>query len=98
MYLDANNLYGHSMSQKLPTGKFEWLYKFDIDFLKRFDCNGDYGLFVECDLNYPKELHDLHNNYPLAVEKRNVKESELSPYQLNQLSNHNEKHSEKINK
>ena len=25
LYLDANNLYGHSMSQTLPIGKFRWV-------------------------------------------------------------------------
>ena len=29
VYLDANNLYGHAMIQKLPYGKFEW-YDFKI--------------------------------------------------------------------
>ena len=27
------------------------------------------GYFIECDLEYPKELHYLHNDYPLAPEK-----------------------------
>ena len=26
LYLDANNLYGWAMSQKLPTGNFKWQY------------------------------------------------------------------------
>ena len=31
-YLDANNLYGWAMSQKLPTGGFKWVKKLD-DFM-----------------------------------------------------------------
>ena len=33
MYLDANNLYGWSMSQHLPTGNIEWLTRDQIDAL-----------------------------------------------------------------
>ena len=31
------------------------------------------GLILEVDLEYPTELHVLHNDYPLAAEKNNVK-------------------------
>ena len=27
------------------------------------------GCFLELDLDYPDELHDLHNSFPLACEK-----------------------------
>ncbi len=49
-------------------------------------------------VDYPKELHDTHNNYPLAVEQKAIMKDELSPYQLNQLETHNERHSERIAK
>ena len=29
----------------------------------------NYNFFVECDITYPKKLHDLHNDYPLAPER-----------------------------
>ena len=38
------------------------------------------GYFIECDLEYPEELHDLHNDYPLAPEKLIVEDDWLSPY------------------
>ena len=62
MYLDANNLYGWAMSQPLPTGRFKWLKedKWVVIFKKKKGI----GYFIECDLEYPKELHDLHNDYP----------------------------------
>ena len=38
------------------------------------------GYFLEFDLKYPDELHELHNNYPLAPEKRAVSSDMLSNY------------------
>lgn len=101
MYLDANNLYGHAMSRQLPYGGFEWI-NYEINdyhhWIQNINCDDDTGYFVECDLHYPKELHDSHNNYPLAVEKKIINKNNLSPYQLNQITIHNEKHNHKIEK
>ena len=72
MYLDANNLYGWAMSQKLPTGGFKWLTDKEINnlfkvqvvqFWERTPC------ILEVDLEYPEDLHDLHNDYPLCPER-----------------------------
>ena len=79
MYLDANNLYGWAMSQYLPTGGFKWLTEEDVD-LSKFDDESEKGLILEVDLEYPEELHNLHNDYPLAAEKIKVTEDMLSPY------------------
>ena len=70
-YLDANNLYGGSMSEKLPYGKFHWVTPEDID-LTTYDSNGVNGVIVEVDLEYPQELHDEHNDYPLAPENKYI--------------------------
>ena len=40
----------------------------------------DVGYILEVDLKYPKEFHELHNNYPLAPEKRTVTNDILSNY------------------
>ncbi|XP_068745285.1 uncharacterized protein [Montipora capricornis] len=71
MYLDANNLYGWAMSQYLPTGGFRWMTKKQIDKidLSKYKEDSNKGSILEVDLEYPKELHDLHNDYPLAPEK-----------------------------
>ena len=82
MYLDANNLYGHAMSQYLPTGNFKWMTQKRIDNidLAKYKEDSNKGLILEVDLEYPKELHDLHNDYPLAAEKVRVTEDMLSDY------------------
>ena len=79
MYLDANNLYGWAMSQYLPTGGFKWLTEEEVD-LSKYNDESEKGLVLEVDLEYPEELHDLHNDYPLAAEKIKVTEDMLSPY------------------
>ena len=77
MYYDANNLYGWAMSQSLPYSDFKWKTRNkDGKFDKRQKGNG-WILEVE----YPKHLHKLHNDYPLVPEKLAVKEEWLSSYQ-----------------
>ena len=82
MYLDANNLYGWAMSQYLPTGSFRWITEKQINKIDLAKCkeDGKKGLILEVDLEYPKELHNLHNDYPLAAEKVRVTKDMLSEY------------------
>lgn len=71
MYLDANNLYGWAMSQPLPTKNFKWIEHEKIlgymEFPERIK-----SCTLEVDLEYPKKLHDAHNDYPLTPELVNV--------------------------
>ena len=80
-YLDANNLYGLSMIQKLPYRNLKWDDKITEEDIITYD-NGRTGYILEFDLEYPKELHDLHNDYPLAPEVMNVKANMLSEKQV----------------
>ena len=89
VYLDANNLYGWSMMQNLPYRHFEWLSESWLnsiniggaEFMRKYFSHlreKSEGCFLEVKLEYPKELHDAHNLYPLAPERRCIKESEVS--------------------
>ena len=82
MYLDANNLYGWAMSQYLPTGGFKWMTDKQINNinLAKYNEDSNKGSILEVDLEYPKELHDLHNDYPLAAERVCVNKDMLSEY------------------
>ena len=62
-YLDANNLYGVAMSMNLPTHNFKWMNDNELLSWEKFPC------ILEVDLEYPIELHDAHNDYPLAPER-----------------------------
>ena len=73
LYWDANNLYGWAMCQPLPDGEFTWETELDADrLIELYVDNPDRGCIVKCDLEYPVELHDLHNDYPLAPERKLV--------------------------
>ena len=79
-YIDMNNLHGQAMSRYLPYGGFEWLKnadKFDVNSISK---NNLVGYIVEVDLEYPDELHVLHNDYPLGPEKLAISYDILSDY------------------
>ena len=72
MYLDENNLYGCAMSMKLPTHGFKWLTGGEMEKLfnnqvlqvwEKIPC------ILVVDLEYPENLHDLHNDYPFCPER-----------------------------
>ena len=70
------------MSQPLPTREFDWLTDQEIADLDVTDVADDneQGYILEVDLQYPSELHDFHNDYPLAPEKMKISSEMLSPY------------------
>ncbi|KAK3731185.1 hypothetical protein QZH41_019242, partial [Actinostola sp. cb2023] len=69
-YLDANNLYGWAMSEPLPTDGFKWMNKAELKRWSKILC------ILEVDLEYPEELHELHNEYPLAPERLMIQKVE----------------------
>ena len=69
VYLDANNLYGWAMSKPLPVGGFEWMSEKELENWEEFVEEEGVGCILEVDLEYPAELHDFHNDFPLAPEK-----------------------------
>ncbi|XP_057296278.1 uncharacterized protein LOC130625239 [Hydractinia symbiolongicarpus] len=75
-YLDANNLYGWAMIQKLPTGKFKWVddpNKFTTKLISMLaEENGEKGYILEVDVRYQKELHDTHNDLPFMPERMEI--------------------------
>ena len=73
-YVDANNLYGWAMPQKLPVDNFKWikkddLFKFDESVIKNYDKNSDKGYILEVDVEFPKNLHKLHSDLPFLPER-----------------------------
>ena len=68
----------------LPYCGLEWLENIDkFDVMPINECNSieksPLGYFLEVDLEYPKELHELHD-FPLAPEKLTAFNDVLSKY------------------
>ena len=82
IYLDANNLYGLAMSMKLPIGKLKWIKKMLTEKnIMDWNENDDNAYILEVGLEYPKELHNEHSDYPLEPESMSAKEEFLSEHQ-----------------
>ena len=72
-YLDANNLYGWAMFQKLPVNGFKWVYdisRFNEEFIKNDNENRDVGYFLEIDVEHRKKIFGFHKDLPCLSEKK----------------------------
>ena len=78
--LDANNLYGGVMCENLPSGNFSDV-KISIEDVLATSDSSPHGYFVVLDLEYPSELHDQHNDYPLAPDHMEITKEMLSMWQ-----------------
>ena len=93
IYLDVNSLYPAVMTRKLPTGGYQFMGKNSIDSLMadnqknihNYNEKGNWGCFLECDLTYPKSLHNRTNNMILAPYTRSVERNDLSEESLKAL-------------
>ena len=79
-YLDMNNLYVWTMSEHLPQGRYKQLKNIDNFDIMSISDKSLIGYILEVDLEYPDELHGLHNGFPLVQEKLIVSSDMLSRY------------------
>ena len=87
LYLDANNLYGWAVRQYLPTSGFPWVYDCRqlAKTIAEHPADSPEGYILEVDLEYPEDLNELHNSYPLAPECMVVQKEWMSEYQRHLL-------------
>ena len=75
-YLDANNLYGAAMSEKLLINGFKWVNDISVineKFVKSYDkINSDKDYILEVDVDYPSKLHELHSDMPFLPERMKI--------------------------
>ena len=77
---DKNNLYGWAMSKYLAYREFRWVKNVDGFNVMSISEKSDTGYLLEVNREYPDDLHELHNDYPLPTEKRVVSSDMLSAY------------------
>ena len=83
-YIDANNLYGCAISKQLPTSGFKWMTYDELDDWKHRSC------FLEVGLEYPEDLHNIHNDYPLVPERIKIRNVDKLIPNLNNKTNYDQ--------
>ena len=94
MFFDVNNQYGAAMSEYLPTDGFKWDLSFNnmsvheqTEFILGLKDDDPTGYIFSCDIEYPHNLHDLHDEFPMCPENLSIKDEWLSPYQMEMKKN-----------
>ena len=66
LYIDANNLYGHSMSQYLPYDEIKFDNTVKLEEILNTPDDHDIGYFLEVDLEYPYDIRQKTKHFPFA--------------------------------
>ena len=74
-YLDANDLYGWAMSQKLSVNAFKWMNdvsEINEEFINNYDENNDKEFILEVDVKYIRKLNDIHSDLPFLPKRMKI--------------------------
>ena len=88
-YMDATNLYGHSMSQFLPYDEIEmWHGHPDkywnwLDEILNTPDDNEIGYFLEVDLKYPNNIKEKTKNFPFCPENKTICSDKYNDYMNN---------------
>ena len=89
--LDANNLCGKAMTEKLPVRGFKWVNDISIideDFVKDYNKNDNEGYILDVDVDYPSKLQNLHSDLPFLPERMNINNTKKLVCNLNNKKNY----------
>ena len=90
-YLDANNLYGKAITEKLPVRGFKWIndiFEINEKFVKSYNKNRDKGYILEVDVDYPNKLQNLHSDLPFLSEGMVINNTKKLVCNLNDKKNY----------
>ena len=72
LYVDANNLYGHIMSQLLPHDEIKLVKNVKLEDILKTPDDSDIGYFTEVDLTYPDKIKEKTKHFPFAPENKKI--------------------------
>ena len=100
LYMDATNLYGHSISQMLPYDEIEvWHGDPDknwnwLDEILNTPDDADIGYFVKVNQKYP-DIKEKTKNFPFCPENKNINPDKYNDY-MNMIKPKNYTKSKKL--
>ena len=80
LYIDANNLYGHSMSQYLPNNEIKFDNTVKLEDILNTPDDSDIGYFIEVDLIYPDNIKQKTKNFPFAPVNKKINPDNYNDY------------------
>ena len=75
-YIDAYNLYGYAMMQKLPYKGFEY-YSTSLDEILNTPDDSDHGYYIICDNNYTNSCKDRTKQLAVMPNKTKINDNKL---------------------
>ena len=80
LYIDANNLYGHSMSQYLPYDEIKFDNTVKLEDILNTPDDSEKGYFIELDLIYPDNIKEKTKNFPFAPMNKKINPNNFNDY------------------
>ena len=80
MYFDANNLYGHSMSEPLPYDEIKFDNDVKLEDILNTPDDSDIGYLIEVDLKYPDNIKEKTKNFPFCPENKTINPDKFGYY------------------
>ena len=68
------------MQKEMPVGGYKWCTEITLSEILSTPADSAFGCFVEVDLAYPAEVHDVHDDMPLAPEESKIPTEWRSDY------------------
>ena len=80
LYIDANNLYGHSMSETLPYDEIKFDRNIKLEDILTTPDDSNIGYFIEVDLKYPDNIKEKTKHFSFAPMNKKNNPHDFSDY------------------